>query len=293
VSGLLFIVAVVVIGYNPYITNTKIYGHPLYPVYGANSVDIISDQSPAEFAGLNRFAKAFRSYFGETDNILASSGDRIRLKIPLTFSREEVKRLDDFDLRVAGFGPLFSGFVLLAVALYGLFAFMALATGGVSLGAKFRLRDYPLEIMAALFLITACSIPEFWWARFSPQLWLIPILLLMAISNRIGMVTSLTRIPIAIALLNVAMFVGVVARSNVLRTNAVREDLARVRASHTPIQVYFDHRNADRIKFESYGIPYTETRDRNALTGKYQNRLFRSALIAHDNAELFGSLEKR
>jgi hypothetical protein len=291
-SGLLFVIAIIVIGYNPYVANTRIYGHPLYPVYGENNVDVITDQSPAEFAGLNRFSKAFRSYFGETDNILSSSGDRIRFKLPLTFSREEIKRLDDFDLRVAGFGPLFSGFALIAGGLYGLFAVMYFASGGAAPGTKFRLRDYPLEVLAACFLISALLMPEFWWARYAPQIWLIPIFLLMAISNRIGLIASLARIPLAIALLNIAMFVAVVARSNVLRTNADRENLEKVQASHTPIQVYFDHRDADRIKFATYGIPYTETRDRSLLTGKYQNRLFRSAIIAHDNQELADLLAK-
>ncbi|MFZ1682651.1 MAG: hypothetical protein WAU88_00840 [Candidatus Zixiibacteriota bacterium] len=291
-SGLLFVIAIVVIGYNPYVSNTIVNGHPLYPVYGMNNVDIITDQSPAEFSGLNRFSKAFRSYFGETDNILASSGDRIRFKLPLTFSREEIKRLDDFDLRVAGFGPLFSGFALIAGALYGLFAFMYFASGGVAPGTKFRLRDYPLEVLAGCFLLSALLMPEFWWARYAPQIWLIPILLLMAISKRIGLIASLARIPLAIALLNIAMFFAVVARSNVLRTNADRENLEKVQASHTPIQVYFDHRDADRIKFATYGIPYTETRDRSLLTGKYQNRLFRSAIIAHDNQELADLLAK-
>lgn len=77
------------LGYHPYITNTLTAGHPLFPLMGSGSVDIMSYNTPDVFAEGNRFT-----------NFLLS------MTYPL---------LPKYDSRMGGFGPLFS--IMMAISL--------------------------------------------------------------------------------------------------------------------------------------------------------------------------------
>lgn len=72
---------------HPYINNWIDFGHPLYPLMGDNSHDIMTGNTPAEFAGHNRFRNFFVSL--------------------LTVARPS------YDARIGGFGPLIVPMLLL------------------------------------------------------------------------------------------------------------------------------------------------------------------------------------
>lgn len=55
ICSLSVIASVFAIAYHPYVTNWLIAGHPLYPLVGEGSIDIMSYNTPEKFVGGNRF----------------------------------------------------------------------------------------------------------------------------------------------------------------------------------------------------------------------------------------------
>jgi hypothetical protein len=72
------------------------------------------------------------------------------------------------DVRVSGFGPLFSGAFLIALAL---------------LGAALIRPGLPREIVVLFVVTVAASVLvglHLWWARYGPQVWWLPIMAILA-----------------------------------------------------------------------------------------------------------------
>jgi hypothetical protein len=145
-------------GFNPYITNTLQNGHPFFPLRGNGSVDIIKGQLPDEFLNKNHFSKLLISVFGQASNDFSMNP---KIKMPFAVMPHEIRAFRAPDVRISGFGPLFSGALILCVFLIAAYL----------LYGSYRLK------MAILFFVVATGfvMPESWWARYAPQLWLLPI----------------------------------------------------------------------------------------------------------------------
>jgi len=155
------ILGVLVIGYQPYVTNTLNYGHPFYPALGKEQDrNVIWSQAPDEFISKNRFEKVVQSTFAKSENSL------IEWKVPFMVYESELDVLSGSDIRYAGFGPLFSGILILSL-----------------IACLVSLRRVPAPIVklslaiTGILLVTIMVNPEAWWARLSPQLWLLPTIL--------------------------------------------------------------------------------------------------------------------
>jgi hypothetical protein len=163
VSALLAVIGIVGtagLGFHPYVTNTLTRHHPFHPVMGEGAVDIMSTNRPAELVGASPVQRLIVSYLGSTASGYDGSGG---LKVPFTITLAELEAAGLADTRLAGFGPLFFGAVLIAVGLGGW-----IAIGGSSGGQRVA-----LACMAALGLVSL-GLPEAWWARYVPQLWWVP-----------------------------------------------------------------------------------------------------------------------
>ena len=116
------IFAVIIVGYTSYFKNMIFFGHPLYPLYGEGAVENIgTKEAPKSFAEKSRLRTFLISIFSKGENVSAShyEGDNPvlpKLKIPFTFTKEEVENYNIPDIRMSGFGPLFGGiFILTAI----------------------------------------------------------------------------------------------------------------------------------------------------------------------------------
>ena len=116
------ILSVVIVGYTSYFKNMIFNGHPLYPLYGEGAVENIgTKEAPKSFAEKSRLRTFLISIFSKGENVSAShyKGDNPvlpKLKIPFTFTKEEVENYSIPDIRMSGFGPLFGGiFILTAI----------------------------------------------------------------------------------------------------------------------------------------------------------------------------------
>jgi hypothetical protein len=158
---------VLVFGAHPYITNFLRDGHPLYPLFGAGHVDIMTGNRPASLRGLSEPARLWASYFSPT----STSYDGVQgQKAPFTFQRSEFRAAGEYDPRLAGFGPFFSGAALIALGLSAWIAFSAKRTRASLL----------LLAFALALSVSQLVMPESWWARYVAPLWWSPVLVIVA-----------------------------------------------------------------------------------------------------------------
>lgn len=145
---------------NPYFTNMRIAGSPIHPL---NRVDLMQNQMAPEFLEKNRVSKLLISL------TFSNLPDREVLKLsnPLQWRGGVITELHNFvtqqDLRIGGFGPVFG----LALGL----AFFAAAL------LIFRPeRDIGLSLIIVSVVMSIAVNPEMWWARYVPQMWILPII---------------------------------------------------------------------------------------------------------------------
>lgn len=144
----------VITGFHPYVTNTLHYGNPLFPLLGANSTDIMTDNTPLLYNGHSRLTNLLTSLTTNGIDILAGAtiGDSGLAKT-IFFDFFAV----NYDARINGFGPLF-----------------VICLGASLLYAAFFIRKR--WIWAFIILITCSTFifEQSWWARYVPFLWAIP-----------------------------------------------------------------------------------------------------------------------
>lgn len=155
----------VVLAVNPYVKNLVEGHHIFYPVMGVGRVEnLISGQTTPQFHSLDRFTQLGLSVMGKTrnENPLDLATPRLpQLKAPFTVDAVEFTTAGGVDVRWGGWGPLFGGALLLAIA------------SAVWSWRSVRRTAPLLAIVAVLCVIS----PESWWARLNPQLYVLVCLL--------------------------------------------------------------------------------------------------------------------
>jgi len=163
--GAVLCIGLLAMGYNPYITNTISNGNPMYPLYGKGSINVITAQSPALFnrpdgTGIGRLAL---SVMGKTANISEHTGGTPEVKLPFSVQASELAAFTAVDVRIGGWGVLMGGIMLLSLLLYC---------------ARRGWKDGESITALALTALTILINPYAWWARFAPQVALIPVFLI-------------------------------------------------------------------------------------------------------------------
>jgi hypothetical protein len=160
---LAFFLAAVLAGFNPYITNFIKYHNPFYPAIGpGHGSSWIRDSTPDTFFERNRLEKLCRSLYSESSN---ERNKPAEFKLPFACSNQEIHCFNDPDTRIGGFGPLFGAALLLSFAI------------PVITWKTRRKNTIQAVSLLLLVLITVLVNPECWWARYVPQLWAVPVIL--------------------------------------------------------------------------------------------------------------------
>lgn len=158
---------VAVCNVHPFFNNLQKNRHILHPFYGEQKVDIINQNIPVMLLNRNRVERTLISLFSHTSNDMNIS-IRNALKIPFTFTKDEF--FINYDMRLGGFGFLFSA-VLICVLLLLVFL--------LSIRGNFTSQNKKLIF---ILLAVTCSVlinPASWWSRLSPQIWLIPVVVII------------------------------------------------------------------------------------------------------------------
>ncbi|SEK61933.1 hypothetical protein [Parapedobacter koreensis] len=264
----------VVAGYNPYVTNTVGYGHPFYPLMGPNKVDIMTANLPVSFDEKSGSEKFFISLFSHTDNVMLDNGRVPKLKIPFTFNKTDIASAPKVDVRIGGFGPLFSGILLLAIVLFGI---LVVKFHG---GRLVRNMGYLLLVL----VLSVVIIPESWWARYVPQLWFIPLVILLAADavqpNRLRWFNRSLYI---LLLLNVGFtLTGILW--NLAVTSRINYQLRVLKSANEPIVVQWGSASSNRARFWENDIPYIE-QDLEGVAGAVGIVRSTSRFIVPDNID--------
>jgi hypothetical protein len=200
-----------------------------------------------------RAATLFVSVFSRCRQF-TTSGDAVRhllaggeLKIPGSFDREEIKVFAMPDVRIGGFGPLFSVVCLLAAAA---------AIGGGR-------RNLAIAVAVALpLLASVVAFPYPWSARYVPQLWLVPLAVLpLALGDhRRGVralgLCAMTAAGANILLIGVGHLYGTVPHSQMLRGR-----IADLAAQGTELELDLGRYRSNRARLAELGVRFREVED--------------------------------
>ncbi len=196
------VMAIMVLGWSPYMQNLLDHGHVFHPIMGENAVDIMSGEGPAlnntpeVLESMSATERFFYSLFSETHSGYA---DTPQLKPPFSISPQELRASGGVDVRLSGFGPFFSGIFLLAIA------------AAAALIARPRWRNNTalwLLLVSTGMMFSVIVMPQNWWARYVPQFWFVPVgIAAAALAANSRMSQLLGGLIAAVMLLN-AMIVG-------------------------------------------------------------------------------------
>lgn len=249
------LLTLLVIGYNPYVTNYRQWHNPFYP-YGFGEFQkkyekgFVEHQMPAAFRGRNSLVALAWSIFGECNNDFyypTKSFTGGPLKIPFTVSREELQSLVHGDARIGGWGPLTGGIFLVAVPGF----IFACARG------KTNAWKYAAGIAFCL-AVTIVLVAYSWWARYAPQVWFLPVLALAVLWSSDAI--SVRRIGHGLAILmaaNIALVATAYFSYVSAESGALRQQLKQVATFPQPVNVSFGYYPFNRLRFREAGILFT------------------------------------
>lgn len=255
---------------NPLLTNLANGKHFGYPLLGKDKIDIIIGQQPKVFDELNSGTKLLYSLFSRTQNCTAQCTPQ--LKAPFSRLHDEAPNVDT---RIAGFGAYFSGAVLLSALMVVLFA------------QGFRRK----EILGLLVLVTGSFLinPESWWARYVPQMYFVPLLVLVA-SYYLSKppLSSLLRIALLLTItINTTLYATQFYKqgSRYKHATQARLDSAKTYAKEQKLYIYSNGWEHSFLhKLESAKVPFTRLISKdNAPTPLY--------VVPNSLGEIYWSIE--
>lgn len=240
------VVGLLVVGWNPYVTNTMRHHNPLYILVGDGAVDPSGSTTVGVMKRASEPERLLRSLASRS----STSPQDPQLRWPLVPSASEWTAFRKPGIPIGGFGPLLLDGLLGALAI---------------LFAAARRRDgWPpasrvlLASAGAVFVTWAIS-PSAWIARLAPQLWLAPLFVAAAVILatprrwlRAGAVVVV--LILAVDGLGVAQSAFVWGQRNTARENA---SLARLRELPGPLTAAFTSFTiAEERRLRSRGIAF-------------------------------------
>ena len=244
-------------GYNPYITNLIDKHDPFYGL--SETRDVIRRLTPPLLLHMDRFGKLFFSLSAHQG---WNSADKRSIweipKIPFTLDKEDIVDAKEPQQEFSAFGPFFSGALLLTLPLF------VLVLVRFPQSSSFRLlMTISLAILLSVFLM-----PDPWWGRFVPQLWLFPVLVIGMGELHPDRVGKFLTVLLCLAMgLNIA-WASIGWVSNLSTSARINYQMRQLRAIHQPVNIEFCPLNtyfSNEARFREWGIPITEK----VLTGPY------------------------
>jgi len=247
------VLGVCVWGYNPYVTNTIHVHQPLYPVLGSAQCPAIDHiergETPKNMRGRNRLVRLGYAIFGRPGNQPYFAGSSATLMLPFMAHRADLYAYTYQETRVAGFGPWFSGCLLLS---------LALTTWLVADRIPSR---WMLLLICATIVGSLLMNRHLWWPRYGPQLWWLPILplILTLQPGRPRRQQGLAWAVLGVLLLNALIVTGVRMKWETTHSIALRRQLKNMHDAGTEYRVSTRYFTASaRVRLGEVGIRYQD-----------------------------------
>ena len=251
ITGILSaVIGIICCGFNPYITNIIHKGDVFY---GTDAVRTETQQiMPKLFKNRNNIETFFLSVSAHQGWHGADSGSISKVpKIPFTLTKEDIFFAKDAQQELSGFGPFFSGILIVSFILL------------VILLIKHRktpVFGYLLTIIAVT-VFSVLITPYSWWARYVPQFWLVPVTILclaeLVLPQGRWWLTRLLYLSLLLntawALLNIIF--------NISATAHINYQMRQLQALHQPVIIKFcmhEPITTNRVRFDEWHIPTTE-----------------------------------
>jgi hypothetical protein len=233
-------------GYNPYITNIISRGNPFYGVVGAQKMTALKGNSPVSFRGHDRFTQMFMSLFSES---AAGLPKEHKYKFPFHVGKSEGRAFAYPDVRIAGFGPLFGGSLVVSLVMF-LWAFL-----------KYRGTYGTTTVyLSILVLVSVVVNPAMWWARYVPQFYWVPLILVswVVYIARRGLLRGMAHLTIAILILNIGIVTVNLARGLIQDNISLSHQLRALKDTKDPVYVCFGPFRSNRVRLISAGVNFKE-----------------------------------
>lgn len=196
-----YIFAIVFVGASVYVKNFLNYGHPFYPLLGEETdVDIVTDNEPAGLIEYNHVEKFIYTLFSKTYTWYDKKPE---LKIPFTVYESEFESMQFVDTRVGGFGPLYSGMLILSIPIILFYIIRNIQ--------KKRRMNILLILIILCIILPIPILPVVWQLRYYPQFYLLPIiaLYLLLINKKNIFKTTYFIILSLVLVVNISLFVPI------------------------------------------------------------------------------------
>ncbi len=161
VSGVISAFLIIICNANPLITNQIQHGHFGYPLLGKVKFD--NSQKTKDMKEVSSAQALLKSLFSKTKNQCCNNYET-ELKIPFIRYIDE-HPFDTYYMWIGGFGYYFSGVLVLCL-------FMVL-----KYPQYFKRKEFIFAV--GLILGSVLINPESWFARYAPQMWLVPFVFLV------------------------------------------------------------------------------------------------------------------
>lgn len=253
------VIGAAVLGFNPYVTNTVRDHNPFYPLAGEDAKDVVAAFTPTSFMTMNRFEEAVVSYFSRSEGN-STTRDTTTLKTPFTFSMEELQYYGIPDTAISGFGPLFSGVLVLCLIVLILSFLFNIPRTMVVFGIL-------IILLVSVFINYAA-----WWARYVPQLWLLPfIIALLGFSfEERKVIRGLSWLMVGVLFINVAMVSYSYFHLQSDANQNLKRQLQTLKQAEQPVKAYFSYAFSNKNRFDEYGIAYEEMKEEPQCEGKME-----------------------
>lgn len=256
-----FLIGFFFIGFHPYMTNLIAHGN-IFKGLGdtqiQNTQKEINSLTPSQLKDKNRFTKFLISNGSRSYDEDASDSSLAKvLKIPFSVNKQELMNANNAEIKIGGFGPFFSAALLVSVVLFGILISRYNKEGIFQAGL----------ISIGFVLFSIFLIPDPWWARFVPQTWLLPcIVLFLAECLPI-------RVPVIRPVLYISLGLNIIwalsgILMNLMISAHINYQITQLKTLSQPISVeYCEFRDfrSNRIRFYENNIPFVEK----SMTGKH------------------------
>lgn len=168
-------ISLLIVGFSSYAKNFIDHGHPLYPLYGEGHVqNMVLMEQPKSFNDKSNIEIFLISIFSKGENVSPSYSEnnvQPKLKIPFAILDGEINNYSIPDIRVGGFGPLFSVVFIVSIVgtIYMIIDFIK--------NKKYQLL-IPYLIILGIITFLLLLLDGNYWARYIPYFYAIPILVL-------------------------------------------------------------------------------------------------------------------
>lgn len=238
------------IGFHPYVTNIISTGQVFYGLQETRNE--IYELTPLIFRNKNRFEKLFLSLAARAyDKSADKESIKEIIKVPFTINKKELLSANTVELKMSAFGPFFSGAILISLV--------------VLLLVTFRHSKNPAFIFGmaiiGIILISVFVIPDSWWARFVPQFWLLPVIILLISECLQDPRYKYLRGALYISVGMNVLWAILGILFNIVITIHVNYQLKQLKTLSEPISVeYCAYRSftSNRVRFMENNIPFVE-----------------------------------